>query len=446
MKRFYQTLLALALPVALHAQEPQALSQQDAIDFALQNNYSVRNARLDFATQLAKNSEITGLALPQVSAKNEFTYYAKPIVSFLPAQILDRNAPEGQFVPVTFSPTYQNTLSASGSQILFDGTVFVALQARNTLVELAKLGIKASEEDVRINVTRAYQALVVGHRQFRILGNSIASARAISRDLEAMRKAGFVEKIDVDRSQVQINNLMADSLRISNALLLGEQLLKFNMGMNVNTPVLLTDTSLDAVLPAATALLTENVDYNQRTLYKQLETGLKLNEFDLKRYKYQGLPSLAAFGSAAYTYGNNSFSEITKPKNYVFYALTGVQLNVPIFSGRRRYFQVRQAELAVQKSRNMLDNMRQIIDLDYAQGKATLRNSILTLENQSRNLELANSVLDLAQRKYKEGVGSNVEVTQAQTAVQQAQNSYFTSLLDVINSNINLRRALGQFK
>ncbi len=448
MKRFFKStlFLLLLLPFAGSAQEPQSLSLQDALTYAVRNRVSIRNARLDVEIQTAQNGEITGRALPQINGSNAFTYNAVPVTSFLPAQILNPAAPVGSFIPVTFVPDFQNTPQISANQILFDGSIFVALQARNTILNLVALGVKASEEDVRYNVTKAYQGLLVARRQFNILGQSLAYARSITHDLNVMRDAGFVEKIEVDRSQVQLNSLETDSIRTVNLIQVGEQALKYTMGMPIATPIVLTDTALSEVLPTAQALLGDELRYQNRIEYLQLNTQLRLNEYDVKRYKYQRLPSLSAFANGAYTYGASAFSEIAKPNNYIFYLVTGLNLNVPIFQGRQIHYRVKQAELQVEKTRNNIENLELTIDLQTAQSRSTLRNSLLQLENQQRNLNLANSVLDLAQKKYKAGVGSNVEVTQAQTQAQLAQNNYFSSLLEVINAKADLQKALGEFK
>ena len=448
MKRFLKStlLLLLLLPLAGKGQEAQSLSLQDALNYAVRNQIQVRNARLDVDIQKAQNGEITGRALPQINGSNQFTYNAVPVKSFLPAQFLNPNAPAGTFLPVTFVPKFQNTAQIALNQILFDGSVFVALQARNTIIDLVSLGVNASEEEVRYNVTKAYQGLIVARRQFLILAQSLAYARSITHDLDVMREAGFVEKIEVDRSRVQLNSLETDSFRTVNFLEVGEQALKFAMGIPIATPIVLSDTSLSDVLPTAQALLGDELRYENRVEFLQLNTQLRLNEFDVKRYRYQRLPSLSLFSNGAYTYGATTFSEIAKPNNYIFYLITGLNLNVPIFQGRQIHYRIQQAELQVQKTRNNIENLQLGIDLQTAQSRSTLRNNLLQLQTQQRNLDLANSVLDLAQKKYKAGVGSNIEVTQAQTQAQLAQNGYFNSLLEVINAKAELQRALGEFK
>ena len=124
----------------------------------------------------------------------------------------------------------------------------------------------------------------------------------------------------------------------------------------------------------------------------------------------------------------------------------GLQLNVPIFNGFMRANQVTEAKLNVEKSRNNIENIKQTIDFQAATSRTTLKNAILQVQSQRRNLELANDVLDLARRKYKAGVGSNLEVTTAQTDQLRAQTNYFSALLDIINAEADLKKALGQLK
>jgi outer membrane protein len=442
------------LPASLRAQDAISLSLQDAMDFAVKNNVTAKNARLDVLIQKAKNAEVTGIALPQIKGEGKFTQFTDPQVSFFPATLLDAfnppgtpPSPPGSFIPVTFTPVYATSATVSGSQILFDGSVMVALQARKAIIKLTEQSAQNTEEDIRYNVQKAYYAFVIAKKQYGILKSSLANARGILNDINALKDAGFAEKIEVDRMTVQVNNLATDSIRIGSMINLSEQVLKYRMGMDINQPIVLSDTMVENNFTIARQLLADDVNYNNRTEYSLLQTQLQLNKYDLKRHHLSGLPSLALFGSAGYNYSSNEFNELLKwRKNYIFTTLWGVSLNVPIFDGLQRRSRVQQARLNVEKTKNNIDNLKLGIDFQTQQSKTTLKNSLLTLENQQRNTELANSVLDLARRKYKEGVGSNIEVTQAQTEYLQAQNNYFQAQLDVINSQADLQKALGQFK
>jgi outer membrane protein len=436
--------MLVMLPVIGKAQEqPMPLSLQDAMDYAVKNNSTAKNARLDYLIQKAKNDEITGIALPQVSGKGEFDDYINPVKSFIPGEFFG-GAP-GSFTAVQFTPKYSNTASVSASQVLFDGSVLVALQARKAILDFFEKSTQMSEEEVRYNVQKSYYALVAAGRQFSILTNSIGYLRKITNDLDATYKQGLVEKIEVDRSRVTLNNLVTDSIKTVNTIMISEQMLKYKMGMSIDRPIVLIDSSVEEKIIEANQLLNTGIDYSNRTDYNLLESQLRLNQYDLKRHKLSGVPSLAAFGTAAYNYSTSNFKDLFN-EQYIFYSLVGLQLKVPIFDGLQRHNRVKQAKLAIEQTTNNIENMKLNIDFQNSQSKTTLRNTLLALENQKTNFELASSVLELAVKKYNAGVGSNLEVSQAQSEMLKAQGSYLNSMLDVVNASSDLKKALGDFK
>ncbi len=140
------------------------------------------------------------------------------------------------------------------------------------------------------------------------------------------------------------------------------------------------------------------------------------------------------------------FDNLFNFNRYWASSIIGVQLNVPIFNGFMRTNQVTEARLNIEKSKNNIENLKQTIDFQAAQSRTSLKNAILEAQSQHRNLDVSNDVLDLAQRKYKAGVGSNIEVTQAQTDQLRAQTNYFSALLDIINAQADLKKALGLLK
>ncbi len=448
MKRISYSLLLMTflLPMQLLAQNDNnvlELSLEDAMSLAVRNNYQAKNARLDIDNQRAINAEVTGRAYPNISGKGEFNAYPNPVKSFIPASFM--GGPAGTFTAVQFTPTYSATGSLTASQLLFDGSVMVALQARKTLLKLYKESSKLTEQEVRYNINVAYNSLVVAQKQFDILKESIAYARKMSEDMTVMYDNGFIERIELDRTKVNVNNLASDSLKIGNALTVNEQMLKYLMGIPNHQEIVLIDTSLSEQFSDATALLMEEVDYMDRMDFRVLQTQLDLNKYDLKRHKLSGLPQLSVFGNLAITNAANNFTPITQLDKYISYSLVGAQLNVPLFDGLQRRNRVKQAKISVMKTQNQIDNLKLGIDFQKNQSRTTLKNALLTMNNQKRNLDLARNVLRLAKAKYDAGVGSNTEVSLAQTDLLTAQNNYFQSLLDVVNAQADLKKALGEY-
>ncbi len=436
------SLIITLLPFSLKAQDATPLSLDDAINYGLKNNVNVKNAQLDVLIQRAKNAEVTALALPRVNAEGQYMDYFNPMKSFVPGEFIGM---PGTFVPVQFTPKYNVTASGTASQVLFDGSVLVALQAKRTVISLFEQSEQLSKRDLKYNIQKAYYNIVIAHRQFDNLKRGLSVIRSMAADLEVMKDNGFVEKIELDRTNVQVNNFMTDSIRIASILEISEQALKYQMGMDIDRPIVLTDTSLDATLTEAMQLINEEAEYEKVPEFGLLRTQLKLNEYDLRRYKLNAIPTLAAFTSAGYNFSTNEFDDVFKfRKLYQFNSFWGVKLTVPIFNGLQRVNQVKQAKFNVQKAKNNLENMKLALDFQTKSAKTTLKNSSLTMKSQERNLELAESVVDLAQKKYKAGVGSNLEVNSAQTELLDAQSNYYQSLLEVINAQADLQKALGE--
>lgn len=442
----YTLLIAFLLPTGVSAQETQAplqLSVEDAMNLAVKNNINAKNARLDRIKQDAINREVTGLALPQISAKGEYNNYIDPVQSFVPAEFI--GGPSGAFVAVPFTPKFGTTASATASQILFDGSVMVALQAKSALTKLYERQEQFTEEQIRYNIRKAYYALVVAEKQYETMKETMKYIRTIGRETQAYYDNGLGEKIDVDRINVQVNNLASDSIKVGNIIAVSKQMLKYQMGVDLDVPIVFTDTSVEKTIEDAGDMLLDNANYTDRTDYMLLKSQAELNKYDLKRHRFSGMPSLAAFGTAAYTYQTNTFDDLFD-KQYIFYSLVGLQLNIPLFDGWQRRSRVKQAKISLQQTRNKLDDMERSIDVETKQSKITLKNAIYTLENQQRNFQLATEVLQTARKKYNAGVGSSLEVSQAQTEMLQSQSNYFDAMLQVINAQSDLQNALGQFK
>lgn len=445
MKRIIPLLLlSISLvPTQTFAQEPVALSLQDCIDYALKNSVSAKNARIDVELQKAQNAEVTGRTLPQISGEGKYTQFFDVQQQFLPSQFA--GLPPGDYVPLAFSPKLSSVGSLNASQLLFNGSVFVALQARNTLMKLARQKAEMTNEDIRYNVHKAYAGLVIAHKQYGVMKNSLDLMRKSTRDMTITYENGLVEKIEVNRMEVQLSNLQSDSLGLANIIEVTEKMLKYTIGMDMNTPIRLTDESvIDNANEAANLLLQEsNVENNIG--YQLAYTGVKLQEYDLKRYRFEGLPTLAAFGSAGYNRSSDKLSDLIN-KPYPGFSLAGLQLNVPIFDGLQRRNRVKSAKLKLEKAENDLDNAKRGIEFQTKSAQSTLANALKTTEGRKRTMDLATTVLDLSQKKYKAGVGSNQDVILAQSDFLRAQNAYFEALLTVVNAKADLQKALGLLK
>lgn len=436
-----------------HAQQPAPpletarFTAKEAVDYALAHQYTVRDRKLDELKQLALNKEVSGSALPQVSASGNYTN--NPIVQkqFIDASQFNFDpsappVPPGTLTAISFGLPHGATGTVNANQVLFDPSVLVALQARKTLEQLARRGVQVAEVDVKANVYKAYYNVIAADKALVILRENISRMRNSLRETEETYKAGLIEKLDVDRLTVQLNNLVTEEVRLSNTREVGLAALKYQIGMPGNQELILADTLSNAEIKADLQP-DDGFAYNNRIDFQLLETQKEANEYNLKRYRLARLPSLTAFGTLGTSRQSTKF-DFVKSVDWYGYVSWGLNLSVPIFSGFQKNRKIEQAFIDVQKSELAIENMRNAIDMDRKQSTISLRNNIKTLESQEENMQLAQEVLRMSNVKYREGVGSSLEVITAETSLLTAQNNYFNALFNAMVSRIDYLKANGK--
>lgn len=414
---------------------------EECIQYAYQHQTSLLNADLDRKIAESKVKETIGIGLPQISGTANLQDYLKVPTSLLPGEFFGQ---PGTYIPVKFGVKYNSSLSASATQLLFNGSYLVGLQASKTYKELSQRAYDRSKIATNVAVTKAYYMVLVNNKQIELLNANINQLKEQLDQTEALFKNGFAEQIDVDRLTVLYNNLITEKQNILRSLELGKNVLKFQMGMPVEDNLTLNGSIDDVSLNSKDLPLTDSSTYRNRIEYNLAQTQVKLNALSLKNTKAEFLPTLSAFGTGSLSYQNNSFSNLYD-RHYPTLFI-GLQLNVPIFSGGQRYQRVKQAEFTLRKSDNDLLNAKNSINLDIQNSITQFTNSLNSLKNQERNLDLANEVLRVSKIKYEQGVGSSIEVTQAQTSLKEAQNNYINALYDALISKVDTEKAIGSIK
>ena len=432
-----------------------SFSVQQAIDYAMQNQYNVQNAIIDQELAAQKVKEITGLGLPQINASADFKDFINIPTSLIPNQAFNKFAPPG-YTPAKFGTQYQSVVGFDASQLLFSGDYIVGLQASKTYAELSLKNMQRTKVETAVAVSKAYYTALINEQRTKLLDANIERVKTAMGGAQGMYAYGFVEKLDLDRLTVTYNNLVIEKEKIQRLLILSTYLLKYQMGMNVNANLVLTDKLEDIKLDVANNVSAEKFDYSKRVEYGLFETQKKLNQLDLKKSKFAFLPTAVLYGNLSgygYSNGEGSISSGT-PKNgdyfinHNFYPMTfvGAKISMPIFTGFQRNSRTQQAKLSVQKADNNLESLKRSIDLELASSTTMLQNASVSLENQKKNIALAEEVYRVTKYKYDQGVGTNLEVVTAESALKEAQVNYYNALFDAIVAKIDFDKANGNLK
>jgi outer membrane protein TolC len=522
-----------ALP-AQPAAGPMAMSLSQAVHYAVANKPSLLATRLAEQTAKAKVGEVKSQGLPQVSVAANLADNFKLQRSLLDAgafagpNVLSGTtltardlaaAQSGQsvtlspaYVPATpvppqaiaFGLQYAGNTSASFSQMLFDGSYLVGLRAAKVYEELAKKQTQQAEIDVIEQVSKAYYSTLVARARLTLLARNVRRLDTLLYQTNQTFKAGFAEKLDVDRLRVQRNNLVVEQQKAQRLTEVSVALLKFQMGLPQNQNVQLTDSlgaavvdagalrqrlgtanfntgggdlSLGAVptapapatgqAPVDNAPVANNTgqptqanaafNYNNRVEFSTLETQQALAGLDLanrQRGAYPRLSLTAAYGFSGSAKSAKDLFAFRGPEsvnsngfanqNWFGFGNVGLALNVPVFDGFRRKYQVQQARLQQKTIEHGFETLRQSIDLQDAQSRATLVNALDVLDNQKANLELAGDVARVSKIKFQAGVGSNVELITAETDLREAQTNYYGAIYDVLVAKVDRDKATGE--
>lgn len=414
-------------------------SLKEAIDYALNHQSAVLNAKID--EEIAKNEvkRTVGTGLPQVSTTFNFQDYLKVPTSLLPGEFFGQ---PGTQIPVKFGVKYNSSAGIELNQLLFDGTYIVGLQASKTYKELSVRASTRTKIETVVAVTKAYYSVLVNKEQLKLVDANLVQLTKSFNDTEAMFKNGFAEKIDADRLLVLKNNLETERENATRLLSVNIDLLKFQMGMPVVATLEPTDKINDVRAQPAAVVMADTSAYKARIEYSLLETQKKLNLLDVKRYKSAFLPTLKGFASATKSFQSDNFSNLYD-QNYPT-SVIGLTLSWNLINGGQRIYQMRNAKLVVRQTENQMEDLKNGIVNEISANQKLYANSQRSLENQERNLKLAEEILRVTRIKYEQGIGSSLEVTTAETSQKEAQNNYITALYNLLINKVDLDKATGK--
>jgi outer membrane protein TolC len=424
----------------LIAQNTNQLTAKQTVDYGLKNAYQVKNALLDVLIQQQSNRDITSAAYPQINANGSFNDYLNIPTSLLPGEFFG-GAP-GTFIPVKFGTKYSSSAGVSFNQILFDGQVFVGLQARKTSIDLRQKAAELTEENIKANIYKIYYQLVVSKTQINLLDANISRLQKLDHDTREIYKNGFAEKVDVDKLTVQISNLQTEKFKVQNTIANGYSGLKVLIGMPVKDSLILTDTLNEAQLKED-ILESSTYKYTDRRDYQLLDLTSKLNQYNIKRYKLSQIPTLS-FNANYSKQAQRSQFDFFEKKDWFTTSYIGLALKIPIFNGFSTRAKIAQSKLEWQQTLNQMEGLKINIDNDVVVAKNNFTTAIATMDFQKQNMALAELVYEQTKKKYEVGTGSSTEINTAQVDLQTAQTNYISALYDAIIARVDLLKATGK--
>ncbi|MBG7612004.1 TolC family protein [Polaribacter sp. BAL334] len=463
MKRILVAVSILFLTAASAQEKTMTFSLDEAIKFALENSYNTKAARNDSKSAKEKVWETTTIGLPQINAKVDYQNFLKQPVSLLPASAFDNTtstvetvedyfdlqanrrptAPDG-FIPVVFGTKQNMNASVTLTQLLFDGSYLVGLQAAKTFLKISNQAEEKTELITREAVINAYGTVLVTENSVAILKKNIEILEKNYQDAKKIFENGLNEEEDVEQLEITLGNLKNQLKNVENMQLIAYQMLNLSLGTPIDTKLVLTD-SLDGLATSNMnlALISETFSIDKHIDFKIAENDRETKRLMLKLEKSKYLPSLNAFINYGTQAFSDSFTFFNNDQRWFQQSLFGVGLNVPIFSSFGKNATTAQAKIALENADLRLEETKQRLSLQAEKAKNDYQFSIENYQTAKRNVGLAERIENKQRIKFFEGISSSFDLLQAQNQLYSQQQNYIQSMLDVIAKKAALENALN---
>jgi len=420
-------------------------SLQQALEYALLNNENVLIAELNRQDADAQVFETRADGLPQITGN--FNYNNSLVIprSPIPRAFITGNPADEGVVQIAFGAQHTGSLGLNATQMLWDGSFFIGLQAAKMLREKVDVDKVKAEIDVIEQVTKAYYLVLVNQTRIGLLSANIANLDSTLRETRTLYENGFAEKIDVSRLQVQMNNLSAEKKGVEQSVEVSKHILQMSMGMPVNEAIVLTDELSGIDFDYAEAEV-NNFSFQERVEVQQLNYLRKLAELDIKNTYSQYIPKVEFSAGWGRNTGSNDFSDVWRGDQWFSNASIGVNVSIPIFDGLRKKYTAQRKRVQLYTLDNQYKMLTNNMNQQLLDARQSLDVNLERLAVQEANLDLAKEVSDITREKYREGVGSNLEVLNAEEDYKEAETNYLSALYQAIIAKIDLDKALGKLK
>ena len=442
MKKVNILYLFLAFSFVGFSQEPTEIQKtsfnlKEAIEYANTHNRRIQNATANIKAAEAQRWETIATGLPQINGKIEYTNNIKnPIEG-------DPNNPND---PVNFFfPKNSLTPSLTASQLIFDGSYIVALQASKVFLEISRNQKEKTDNEIEQIVVNAYMTALLTDESIVILEKNIKNIDNNLREAKAVVANGLAEEESVEQLQLTLSNL-ENSMRNYNVLAeVSKGYVKLLLGIDSETSIKLSD-NLEVLI---NEYITLEPELQQNSIFNNVDYKIAVNQtqskqllYKLEKAKY--LPTISAFLSTNYQGFNNEFSGLFSPEqNWLSATSAGVSISIPIFTSFKTRAEKRRAKINWEISENNLKDSEQQLKLDLKKVKSEYILATQTYENRKKNVALAEKIERKNSIKFREGMTSSIDLRSVQVQLYDSQQQYIESIIEVINKKIELKNLLN---
>jgi outer membrane protein TolC len=452
-------LLLLCVIFPAQAQDAKSFTLKEAMDYAVTNSYKTKTAALDFQSTVAQRKGFISLGLPQVNASSNYSYYVNIPTQLLPnfltpaiegtllqyglitpAQLTPST---GEKFPVQFGSKNNLSVGATASQLIFDGTFVVGLKAAKILVDMSKTSMDKSINETKASVAQAYYLTLIARENLRILDSTYINMSEILRQNKVIQTNGFMDETDIEQLTLNVSNLKSKLDFTRRNIALVTDLLKFQMGINIDDSIVLKD-NINSLIDQAVAANIVDKQFEVKTHfdYKLIDNSVTLKRQTMKVDQAKYYPSMNLFFNTQSSAQREKFDFFNSGKWYNT-TLVGVNLSIPIWSSGVRHYKIKEDKLNILKQEIIAKQVDEGLKIEVQNSKASLKMYTEQLYTDRNNFNLAIKIYKKTNLKFKEGLASSLDLNQAYLQLLTQEGNYINTMMQLLNTYTNLSKALN---
>lgn len=436
VRRVIILVIISVLSVYAQVDKPIELNLSKAIQLALENNHDFKQAKLDFEKAEEQVRQAYGSALfPTIDGSVQYDRALKlRVITF-----------ETPFFSGTFPVGTNNTLNGSivVNQPIFKGAMFLAIKIAETFADISLQSKEQSKLELIQQVKEAYYTYLVSKEYAKLAEVQLKRAKENFDNTKSMFEAGLVSDYDFTKAKVQYKNAIPMKTDAMNQLKLAENNLNLIIGIDLDAKIEIDDSIVYRKINVPDFEEGLNMLYERNKLLKQVELQTKMHDYNVSYEFSKHLPEISAYGNWTVEAQENDPRKFSDWRYYNFISV-GLTMKIPIFHGFTTQSQVEQAEIDYKKSVEGLAKTRKNLRNQYENVVLQLKKTSQQIEAYESAEEEAEKGYDIAMKRFKAGLGTQIEVTSAMMEILNAKVNYLRSLLDYNVLSAQLDMLLGK--
>tara|TARA_B100001996_G_scaffold12345_1_gene10353 strand:+ start:1131 stop:2474 length:1344 start_codon:yes stop_codon:yes gene_type:complete len=421
---------------------PNSLTLDQAIEYGLSNNFSVKNANREIEKAQKDRWSTIAIGLPQIYAEVNYQNFLEMPVSLVPAEFFGGKS--GEFAEISFGTKQRVIGSVRMDQMIFDGSYIVGLEASKIFLKISENIYEKTKLETKKIIVKNYAAALLADENIKLLKKNKERLEENVSEIHQLFKNGFEEEESVEQIQLTLANINTQLKYAVNLSKIIHEMLKFNLGIPVEQEVILSSQISEIVDESNLIFGNLNIPTISNNIDIRIAENNLLSESLLYKYeKSKFLPSIKAFINGAYTGNNEKFDFIKNNQKWFGSSLFGLSLDIPLFSSFSKKVNSQKAKINMQQAETKLNETQYRIRMEI---ETALNEYQLAIENyftEKENLGLAERIENKNQVKYFEGIVGSFELRQAQLQLYSSQSKYLSSIQNLIERKITLETLIN---